>query len=137
MNLCSSLYWTPGGLPYIVKREDISKTNQGGLKQQKLIPKEVVHHTNCENPSRCLISLYKMYNLKNRPAHSFYLTPPAMPKKDCWYKASPIGHGTLAEVVSRLMKSPGIEGYFTNHSLHVIAATHMYEAQLDEATIMY
>ena len=121
-------------------REDISKTNQGGLKQRKLVPKEVVHHANCENPSRCLISLYKLYNSlcpKNRPAHSFfYLTPLAKPKKDCWYKASPVGHGKLAEVVPRLMKSAVMEGYFTNHSLHVTAATRMYDAQLDEATII-
>ena len=115
-----SLVEPPGGTPYIVYREDISKTNQGGLKQRKLVPKEVVHHANCENPSRCLISLYKLYNSlcpKNRLAHSFYLTPLAKPKKDCWYKASPVGHGKLAEVVPRLMKSAGIEGYFTNHSL--------------------
>ena len=117
--------------------EDVSKTNQGGLKQRKL--KEVVHHANCENPSRCLISLYKLHNSlcpKNRPAHSFYLTPLAKLKKDCWYKASPVGHGKLAEVVPRLMKSAGIEGYFTNHSLRVTAATRTYDAQLDEATIM-
>ena len=30
----------------------------------------------------------------------------------------------------------GIPGYFTNHSLHVTAATRLYEAQVDEATIM-
>ena len=71
-----SLVEPPGGTPYIVYCEDVSKTNQGGLKQRKLIPKEVVHHANCENPSRCLISLYKLYNSlcpKNRPAHSLLL----------------------------------------------------------------
>ena len=51
-------------------------------------------------------------------------------------KFSAVGHGKLAEVVPRLMKSAGIEGYFTNHSLRVTAATRMYDAQLDEATIM-
>lgn len=34
------------------------------------------------------------------------------------------------------MKSAGIKGYFTRHSLRVTAATRMYDAQLDEATIM-
>ena len=29
-----------------------------------------------------------------------------------------------------------IKGYFTNHSLRVTATTRMYDAQLDEATIM-
>ena len=86
-----------------------------------------------------MISLYKLYNSlcpKNRPTHSFYLTPFAKLKRDCWYKGSPVGHGKLAEVVPRLMKSAVMEGYFTNHSLHVTAATRMYDAQLGEATIM-
>ena len=34
------------------------------------------------------------------------------------------------------MKAANIQGYFTNHSLRVTAATRMYDAQLDEATIM-
>jgi len=42
----------------------------------------------------------------------------------------------MGEVVPRLMKSAGIKGYFTNHSLCVIAATRLYDAQLGEATIM-
>jgi len=44
---------------------------------------------------------------------------------ECWYKASPIGHCKLAEVVPGLMKSAGVKGYFTNHSLCVTAATLM------------
>ena len=34
------------------------------------------------------------------------------------------------------MKSAGVPGYFTNHSLRVTAATRLYDAQVDEATIM-
>jgi hypothetical protein len=34
------------------------------------------------------------------------------------------------------MKSAGIPGYFTNHSLRATAATRLYDAQVDEATIM-
>ena len=34
------------------------------------------------------------------------------------------------------MKAANIQGYFTNHSLRVTAATMMYDAQLDEATTM-
>jgi len=34
------------------------------------------------------------------------------------------------------MKNASIPGYFTNHSLHVTAATRLYDAQIDEATIM-
>ena len=34
------------------------------------------------------------------------------------------------------MKNASIPGYFTNHSLRVTAATRLYDAQVDEATIM-
>ena len=34
------------------------------------------------------------------------------------------------------MKSASIPGYFTNHSLHVTAATQLYDSQVDEGTIM-
>ena len=45
----------PARMPYLTYKEDVSKTGQGGLKQCKLILKEVVHHANHENPSRCLV----------------------------------------------------------------------------------
>ncbi len=112
----------PGGTPYLIYKEDIFKTNQGGLKQCKLIPKEVVHH---DDPSRCLMRLYKLYNSlcpSHCPDNAFYIPGwLAKPKQDCWFKASAMGHGKLAEVVPRLMKSAGIKGYFTNHSLRVTA----------------
>ena len=34
------------------------------------------------------------------------------------------------------MKSASIPGYFTNHSLRATATTRLYDAQVDEATIM-
>ena len=117
----------------------MSKTNQAGLKQRKLIRKEVVHHANDTNPVRCLVRLYKLYNTlcpPGFPDHAFYLAPLLRPKENCWFKRTPPGHCKLAEVVSRLMKSAGVPGYFTNHSLQVTAATRLYDAQVDEATIM-
>ena len=129
----------PNGTAYLLYKEDVSKTNQGGLKHRKLVPKEVVHHANDINPERCLVRLYKLYNSlcpKNRPDNAFYLTPLANPTEICWYKCCAIGHNKLAEVIPRLMKAANIPGYFTNHSLRVTATTRMYDAQLDEATIM-
>ena len=127
------------GKPFLCYKEDISKTNQAGLKQRKLVPREVVHYCNEQNPSRCLVRLYKLYNSlspPDRPDHAFYLTPLVRPKEKCWFKKVPLGHNKLANVVPRLMKSAGIEGYFTNHSLRATVTTRLYEADVDEATIM-
>ena len=70
------------------------------------------------------------------PDHAFYLAPLSRPKENCRFKRTPLGHCKLAEVVPRLMKSAGILGYFTNHSLRATATTRLYDALVDEATIM-
>ena len=129
----------PGSTAYLLYKEDISKTNQAGLHHRIVAPKEVIHHANQDNPQRCLVRIYKLYNSLcpvGRPDNAFYLAPLAHPKENCWFKRVPLGHCKLAEVVPRLMKSASIPGYFTNHSLRVTAATRLYDAQVDEATIM-
>ena len=56
------LFEPPGGVPYLQYTEDVSKTNQGGLKHRKREPKVVVQYANSQNPSRCIVKLYKEYN---------------------------------------------------------------------------
>ena len=122
----------PRGTQYLLYKEDISKTNQSRLKQWKLIPKEVVQYANETNSARCLVRLYKLYNAlcpPDRPDHAFYLAPLTRPKENCWFKRTPLGHCKLAEVVPRLMKSAGIPGYFTNHSLRATATTRLYDVK--------
>ena len=58
------------------------------------------------------------------------------PKENCWFKKAAVGHNKLADVVCQLMRSANIKGYFTNHSLRATAVTRLYEAEIDEATIM-
>ena len=45
----------PNGSAHLVYRESVSKTNQGGLKQCKKAPKEVIQKENKDDPRRCLI----------------------------------------------------------------------------------
>ena len=55
------------------------------LSSQKKKPKEVYQYANEDDPSRCFVQLYKLYNSKcpeNRPSNAFYLTPLANPKQD-------------------------------------------------------
>ena len=130
---------TEGTVPYITYCEDISKTSQGGLKSRKLTPKRVIHHANTENPSHCLVRLFLKYSvlcLSEHPDGALYFTPLKNPTEDCWYSCVPVGHNKLSQTIPCLMREAGVPGYFTNHSLLATATTRMYEAQLDEASIM-
>ena len=64
----------PGERAYLLYREDISKNHQGGLKNRKIKPKIVMHHANVQNPRRCFVQLYKLYNS---------LCPPNRPHNTC------------------------------------------------------
>ena len=55
---------------YLLYREDVSKTNQGGIKHCKVIPKKVVHHANESNPEHCLVRLYKLQYSSKITSHS-------------------------------------------------------------------
>ena len=56
-----TLFEPPGGSAYLVYPEDVSKTNQGGIKHMKKVPKEVVHYSNQSNPSWYFVRFYKEY----------------------------------------------------------------------------
>ena len=127
------------GIPYLIYREDVSKTNQGGLDHRKRERKEVIHYANQENPEKCLVRLFKLYQSKcppDRPDGAFYLKPLEKPKSDIWFSWVALGHNTLSKTVQRLCKEAGIPGYFTNHSLRTTAATRLFDAGIDEQLIM-
>ena len=129
----------PGERAYLVYTEDCSKNNQGGLKCRKLKTKEVIHHANAANPSRCPVRLYKLYIKlcpQDRPGHAFYLQPLKKPKQDCWFTVKPLGHNTLDNMVREMCKDAGITGHKTNHSLRATTATRLFHAGVDEQLIM-
>ena len=126
----------PGATACLMYEEDVSKTNQGGLQHRKCDRKQVVHYANTDNPQRCLIRLYKLYQTTcpgDRPDGAFYLKPLPKPKGSVWYSKQAVGHNTLTSTVRRLCAAAGIEGFFTNHSLR---ATRLYDAGIDEQLII-
>ena len=118
-----TLHKPVGDLAFLEYTEDCSKNNRGGLKDRKVLPKSVKHYQNTTDPHRCFIRLYELY-ISKCPSHlktgAFYLTPLSA---DRWYSKNPLGHNPLSKVVSRLCKAAKFEGFYTNHSLRVTAAT--------------
>ena len=129
----------PGERPYLQYTEDISKNHPGGLKGRKHKPKIVIHHANLENPSRCFVQLFKLYNKLcpvDRPHNAFYLATLSKPKEDCWFSRTPLGHNTLKNFMKNTCKKADIPGYKTNHSLQATTATRLYAKGIDEQLVM-
>lgn len=125
----------PEGRALLVYHEDVSKTNQGGITSRKKKLKEVYQYANLENPDRCFVRLYKLYNSKcpeNRPANVFYLTPLARPTERVWYSRTPLGHNVLGKIVGEMMRKAGFDGPYMNHSLRVSLATWLFDAEVEE-----
>jgi len=134
-----SLFEPSNERAYLRYTEDVSKTNHGGLKARKRETKVVTHYQNVDNPKRCFISLYKLYMSvcpKVRPDNVFYLKPLSKPQGECWFSSVPIGHNMLQNMVPNLLKSVGVTGYYTNHSLKATTATRLFEAGVDKQLIM-
>ena len=123
---------------FLLYKEDVRKTRQGGLKHRKIFPKMVCAYENILQPERCIVRLFEKYmsvhpkNIKNT---DFYLRPLANPCENCWYSCQPIGCNTLSNVVSKIAKKAGIEGKVTNHSLCATAASCLYNENFDEQLI--
>jgi hypothetical protein len=64
---------------YLVYHEDISKTNQGGLKHRKKSPKEVIQYANEDNVHLCRLHYSKCPF--NRPDNAFYLPSREKPRQ--------------------------------------------------------
>ena len=96
------------------------------MKGTKNRSKEVIHHSNEENPFRCPVRLLKLYNKlcpKDRPENAFYPQPLRKFKDDCWFSVKPLGHKPLNNMVREMCKAEEMEGFKTNHSLCATTAT--------------
>ena len=89
LELCKPL----GGVTY----QDVSKTNQGGLKHRKE-SKVVIQYANTADRRKCTVRLYKLYNEKYPPDrldNAFYLKPLSKPAGDIWFQPCPVGRNIM------------------------------------------
>ncbi len=128
------------GMKYLVYTEDlVTKMNQGGLSGRKMKPKVVKAFGNL-NPQHDLVHLYQKYvNLCPPEPKSNVLYKYSLCKanqRPCqWYSDKPVGINTISKCISNLMKQAGKKGNFINHSLHVTAATRMFEGGIEEQLV--
>ena len=120
--------------------ENFSKNNSGGLAQNKIEAKTVVHHANQDNPTRCFVCLFKQYRRRLPETvdntSPFYLYPLENPKTDTWYLITPVGHNTLSKTVKCLCAKADIAGFKINPSLRVTSVTRLFQSGAAEQLIM-
>ena len=128
-----------GQRSYLRYNENVSKIHPGGLKERIVSPKTVIHHTNRENPERCFVCLFKLYQTMcppDAPPHAFYLQPL---KNQHQHAGTPTNHlATLTWLIQLLVcaNRPKFRGYKTNHSLRATVASCLYQASVDERLVM-
>ena len=128
------------GRRFVEYNEDVSKSNQGGLRHRKTSRKSVRAFDNPAEPERCFVRLFELYLSKcpeqDRP-DAFYLKAMPKPTAQQWYCRSPLGHNTLKGMFRSICTTAGLDDptRFTNHSLRRTAATKLYQADFDEQLI--
>ena len=73
---------------------------------------------------------------KNRTCTASYLQPQKKWFGKAWYMNRLAGVNTLWNTVREMCQDAGLPRYYTNHSLHLTAATKLYSNEVDEQLIM-
>ena len=94
-----------------------------------------MHLANLENPKRCFVWLYKLYNSLCPPDHpSFLFTTTS--KANQGYFTRAVGHNAFEKTVKRMCNEAGMVRYYTNHSIRTTAATRLYHHNIEKQQIM-
>ena len=124
---------------YLQDTKDIGlRTNKGGLKHKKVKPKSMVMYAS-DRPECCplhIILKYMSLLPKTCACQAFYLQPCKKFFGKAWYLNQLAGVNKLRDIVGHMCQDAGLPGHYTNHSLRSMAATKMYQMDLDEQLIM-
>ena len=124
---------------HLIYTEDVTKTNQGGLKSKKVSQRVVSYCPREDKPEHCLVRLFNKYNMLcplDRPKDAFYFKPLTLSCEDQWYSKVPLGHNILSQIVQKIFTKADIIGHHTNHSLRATAATRLCQHGADEQLII-
>ncbi|XP_062573148.1 zinc finger MYM-type protein 2-like [Saccostrea cucullata] len=124
-----SLSMDASGLRYLEYREDVSKTNRGGLQHKNLNLKLPEHTRTRMFPRDVLCSRLKL--VKPMLSICDLCGTPQIPLGT----PTPLLEYTLFNRPSQNCKIAGFTGHYTNHSLRATAATRLYDAGIDEQLI--
>ncbi len=127
---------TVNGVRCLRFTENLSKTNQGGIRDIKKKRKSVLAYPNEIQPERCICKIYEKF-ISVRPPNKteLYLKPLEDSTKPIWYSLQNIGVNKLRNVVKDLCKSANFTGFFTNHSLRASAATRLFNCGVEEQLV--
>ena len=122
------------GIECLVYTEDpLQKTNQGGLLCKNRLKKVFVYAGS--NPQRYPLYYFKKYVRlmpQSNNCAKFYLRPKKNFSPSVWYCDQPYGFNKIKNMVKEVCKEAGLEGKFTNHSLHATCASRMYQNNISE-----
>lgn len=121
----------PDGTEVLNYKEDISKTNKGGLRDHHIEPKCFnIYPAKVEE--RCLVQLFKRFahlRPSNDTSGAFFLQAHPKFSEKIWYLNSPIGHNTLKAMIKNLMDAAGEDSaHYSNHSGRRSAVCRIIEA---------
>ena len=128
------------GVKFLEYTEDFhSKTNHGGISDRKHQSK-VVHAYGHSCQERNIVYLFEKYVCllpQSGKSDALYKYAATVSKRSpqTWYVDKPVGINVLSKTVGNLMSRIGREGRFTNHSLRVSAATHMFNDGIEEQVV--
>ena len=134
-----SFVMNPKGKKCVLYQEDfVTKTQDGGLKDMRRDRKTVWIYPNENDVNCCPVRLLQKYISLCPEYHrkpNFYLQSPQKPTPMQWYGEQVVGKCTIAKVVQSLMKTAGIEGFFTNHSARHTGGTCLFRAGVQRKLI--
>ena len=117
-------------------QQPLQKTNQGGLCGKR--DTKTVYVYSSSNIMNCPVRLFEKYIGLLPSAKSckkLYMRPKIKPTPVVWYCDQAYGNNNIGSTVKKLCKMGGIEGKYTNHSLHATSASRMYQSDIPEQVI--